>query len=132
MSCAITISDLVCRLKNHRVFSNLPCNVKKNNLSQECLKLLCQIGFIMHYKDSPKSAYELEVFINSSVLSKNPFSDAKSITKPSRKKYCSSAEIAYMQKKSPLNTILVSTSFGVFTARTCMEKNIGGEVLFIV
>lgn len=126
MSSSKTLCDALNSMKNHR--SSGHCSLKKSNLILDVVNFLSNCGLIISSNLEERS---IKCFLNNSV-GRNPFISLKTHSSPSKSLFCSVNQIKLMIKTNQLSIICVSTNKGLLSAQDCLDKNVGGKVLFML
>ena len=123
------VSDLIIRIKNavrskrrEVVFDNLKIN-------KAICKVLVTEGYLEGFEAAVRD--DRKVLVAKIKYEKRipNFTDVLVVSKPSLRKYATSAEIPEMQRKGR-HTIILSTNKGIMTGREAIKRNMGGEILF--
>jgi len=126
MSSSKTLCDALNSMKNHR--SSGYCILKRSRFTLDVVNFLANCGLIISLNLEERS---INCFLNNSV-GRNPFISLKTHSSPSKSLFCSVDQIKFIIKTNPLSIICVSTNKGLLSAQDCLDKNIGGKVLFML
>jgi len=123
-----SISDLLTRIRNAVKAKKREVNIPSSRLAVEVVKLLKEEGYIKNYKviDDKKQGI-LNVTLKYTEDNRSVISGLKRISKPGCRIYCTKDSVP--KALDGLGLVVVSTSRGVMTGRTCEEQGAGGEVL---
>ena len=123
-----SISDLLTRIRNGVKAKKREVNIPSSRLAVEVVKLLKEEGYIKNYKviDDKKQGI-LNVTLKYTEDNRSVISGLKRISKPGCRIYCTKDSVP--KALDGLGLVVVSTSRGVMTGRTCEEQGAGGEVL---
>jgi small subunit ribosomal protein S8 len=123
-----SISDLLTRIRNGAKSKKREVNIPSFRLGVEVVKILREEGYVKNYKvieDSKQGI--LNVTLKYSEDNKSVISGIKRVSKPGCRIYCTKDSVPKVL--DGLGLVIVSTSRGVLTGRSCEELGAGGEVL---
>ena len=123
-----SISDLLTRIRNGAKSKKREVNIPSFRLGIEVVKILREEGYVKNYKvieDSKQGI--LNVTLKYSEDNKSVISGIKRVSKPGCRIYCTKDSVPKVL--DGLGLVIVSTSRGVLTGRSCEELGAGGEVL---
>ena len=123
-----SISDLLTRIRNGATSKTREVNIPSFRLGVEVVKILREEGYVKNYKvieDSKQGI--LNVTLKYSEDNKSVISGIKRVSKPGCRIYCTKDSVPKVL--DGLGLVIVSTSRGVLTGRSCEELGAGGEVL---
>ena len=123
-----SISDLLTRIRNGAKSKKREVNIPSFRLGIEVVKILREEGYVKSYKviDDSKQGI-LNVTLKYSEDNKSVISGIKRVSKPGCRIYCTKDSVPKVL--DGLGLVIVSTSRGVLTGRSCEELGAGGEVL---
>jgi small subunit ribosomal protein S8 len=123
-----SLSDLLTRIRNGVKSKKREINAPAFRLGIEVVKILKEEGYVKNYKviDDKKQGI-LNVTLKYTEDNRSVISGLKRVSKPGCRIYCT--KDAVPQVLDGLGLVVVSTSRGVMTGRTCEEQGAGGEVL---
>ena len=123
-----SISDLLTRIRNGAKSKKREVNMPSFRLGVEVVKILREEGYVKNYKviDDSKQGI-LNVTLKYTEDNKSVISGLKRISKPGCRIYCTKDSVPKVL--DGLGLVIVSTSRGVLTGRSCEELGAGGEVL---
>ena len=123
-----SISDLLTRIRNGAKSKKREVNIPSFRLGIEVVKILREEGYVKNYKviDDSKQGI-LNVTLKYSEDNKSVISGIKRVSKPGCRIYCTKDSVPKVL--DGLGLVIVSTSRGVLTGRSCQELGSGGEVL---
>jgi small subunit ribosomal protein S8 len=123
-----SISDLLTRIRNGAKSKKREVNIPSFRLGVEVVKILREEGYVKNYKvieDSKQGI--LNVTLKYTEDNKSVISGIKRVSKPGCRIYCTKDSVPKVL--DGLGLVIVSTSRGVLTGRSCEELGAGGEVL---
>ena len=123
-----SISDLLTRIRNGAKSKKREVNIPSFRLGVEVVKILREEGYVKNYKviDDSKQGI-LNVTLKYTEDNKSVISGIKRVSKPGCRIYCTKDSVPKVL--DGLGLVIVSTSRGVLTGRSCQELGAGGEVL---
>jgi len=123
-----SISDLLTRIRNGAKSKKREVNMPSFRLGVEVVKILREEGYVKNYKviDDSKQGI-LNVTLKYTEDNKSVISGIKRVSKPGCRIYCTKDSVPKVL--DGLGLVIVSTSRGVLTGRSCEELGAGGEVL---
>jgi small subunit ribosomal protein S8 len=123
-----SISDLLTRIRNGAKSKKREVNIPSFRLGIEVVKILREEGYVKNYKviDDSKQGI-LNVTLKYTEDNKSVISGIKRVSKPGCRIYCTKDSVPKVL--DGLGLVIVSTSRGVLTGRSCQELGSGGEVL---
>lgn len=124
------LSNFISNIKNALINKKLSVIIPFSNFILQIVKLLYKEGFLISYKivNINKNIYILCSLKKSNGL----FSihQIKRISKPSQRIYYSVNELNKINLLSNGDSIyIISTPYGVYTEKVCLEKKLSGEIL---
>jgi small subunit ribosomal protein S8 len=123
-----SISDLLTRIRNGAKSKKKEVNMPSFRLGVEVVRILREEGYIKNFKvvDDSKQGI-LNVTLKYTEDNKSVISGLKRVSKPGCRIYCTRDSVPKVL--DGLGLVIVSTSRGVLTGRSCEELGAGGEVL---
>jgi small subunit ribosomal protein S8 len=123
-----SISDLLTRIRNGAKSKKREVNIPSFRLGIEVVKILREEGYVKNFKviDDSKQGI-LNVTLKYTEDNKSVISGLKRVSKPGCRIYCTKDSVPKVL--DGLGLVIVSTSRGVLTGRSCEELGAGGEVL---
>ncbi|OGD20610.1 MAG: 30S ribosomal protein S8 [Candidatus Aminicenantes bacterium RBG_13_64_14] len=123
-----SISDLLTRIRNGAKSKKREVSMRSFRLGVEVVKILREEGYVKNYKviDDSKQGI-LNVTLKYTEDNQSVISGLKRISKPGCRIYCTKDSVP--KALDGLGLVIVSTSRGVLTGRSCEELGAGGEVL---
>jgi small subunit ribosomal protein S8 len=123
-----SLSDLLTRIRNGVKSKKREINAPAFRLGIEVVKILKEEGYVKNYKviDDKKQGI-LNVTLKYTEDNRSVISGLKRVSKPGCRIFCT--RDAVPKVLDGLGLVVVSTSRGVMTGRTCEEQGAGGEVL---
>jgi small subunit ribosomal protein S8 len=137
------IADLITRIKNAATAGKDSVSVPFSKIKLEIANLLKAEGYLSSVEESGNeklvSARQIKMGLtriaaaNGAVgMKKAKLNGVERVSKPSRRIYASVQEIKGGEKhaKAGKGVLVISTTSGIVTGKTAVEKGLGGEVLF--
>ena len=123
-----SLSDLLTRIRNGVKAKKREVNIPSFRLGVEVVKILKDEGYVKNYKviDDKKQGI-LNVTLKYTEDNRSVISGLKRVSTPGCRIYCTRDSVP--KALDGLGVIVVSTSRGVMTGKTCEEQGTGGEVL---
>jgi small subunit ribosomal protein S8 len=123
------ITDMLNRIRNASMAQHASCRVPYSKMKAQILKIMQEEGFVDSYTEDKSDGIhgELVVYLRYTDDSKTAIHSMRRISKPGRRWYSGTKEIA--QVKSGLGVAIVSTSKGIMSDRDARRLNVGGEIL---
>ena len=123
-----SISDLLTRIRNGAKSKKREVSMRSFRLGVEVVKILREEGYVKNYKviDDSKQGI-LNVTLKYTEDNTSVISGLKRVSKPGCRIYCTKDSVPKVL--DGLGLVIVSTSRGVLTGRSCEELGAGGEVL---
>jgi small subunit ribosomal protein S8 len=123
-----SISDLLTRIRNGVKSKKREVNIPSSRLGIEVVKILKEEGYIKNYKviDDKKQGV-LNVTLKYTEDNRSVISGLKRVSTPGCRIYCTRDSVPKVL--DGLGLVIVSTSRGVMTGRSCEDSGTGGEVL---
>lgn len=137
------IADLITRIKNAATAGKDSVSVPFSKLKLEIANLLKAEGYLSAIEETGKeklvSARHIKMDLvrignaNGAIgMKKAKVTGVERVSKPSRRIYATSEEIRSGAKhaKAGRSLLVVSTTAGIVSGKTAVEKGLGGELLF--
>lgn len=124
------IADFLSRINNAIRRNHVKVKIDHSKMKEEIAKIMVSEGFIEHYKvlQDDKGFKQLTLFLKyNPETNESVIQGLKKISKPGIRIYSKAADMPRV--KNNLGLAVVSTSQGIMTNKSCMEHNIGGEIL---
>jgi small subunit ribosomal protein S8 len=123
-----SLSDLLTRIRNGVKSKKREINLPSFRLGIEVVKILKEEGYIKNFKviDDKKQGI-LNVTLKYTEDNRSVISGLKRVSTPGCRIYCTRDSVP--KALDGLGVVVVSTSRGVMTGKTCEEQGAGGEVL---
>jgi len=123
-----SLSDLLTRIRNGVKAKKREVNMPSSRLEIEVVKILKEEGYVKNYKvlDDKKQGI-LNVTLKYTEDNRSVISGLKRVSTPGCRIYCTRDSVPKVL--DGLGLVIVSTSRGVMTGRSCEEAGVGGEVL---
>ena len=123
-----SLSDLLTRIRNGVKSKKREVNMPSFRLGVEVVKILKDEGYIKNYKviDDKKQGI-LNVTLKYTEDNRSVISGLKRISTPGCRIYCTRDSVPKVL--DGLGLVVVSTSRGVLSGRSCEDSGAGGEVL---
>ncbi len=123
-----SLSDLLTRIRNGVKAKKREVNMPSSRLGIEVVKILKEEGYVKNYKvlDDKKQGI-LNVTLKYTEDNRSVISGLKRVSTPGCRIYCTRDSVPKVL--DGLGLVVVSTSRGVMTGRSCEEAGVGGEVL---
>ncbi len=131
MSLTDPIADMLTRIRNAARINKAQVNIRASNICEGIATVLKQEGYIVDFDridDSKQGILRITLMYNQdgrSVIDK-----ITRTSKPGRRIYSSVADLPHVL--GGMGIVVVSTSKGVMSDRSCREAKVGGEVLCTV
>lgn len=126
------IADYLTRIRNANSAGHRIVEIPASNLKKEITKILFDQGYILSYKFEDNTIQgSIKIALKYDKITKQPvIRKIQRVSKPGLRKYSGSQELPRVL--NGLGVAIVSTSYGVMTAKRAKDENIGGEVLCYV
>jgi small subunit ribosomal protein S8 len=124
------ISDMLTRMRNAIASRHTKVDVPASRLKIEIARILKEEGYITNYSiktTEGSNARTLRIFLRYGPKGESVISRLERISRPSRRVYVQSNEVAKVLAGLGIN--ILSTSQGVMTGKKARKAKIGGEVL---
>lgn len=124
------ISDMLTRVRNAIGARHTKVDVPASRLKIEIARILKEEGYITNYSiktTEGSNARTLRIFLRYGPKGESVISHIERISRPSRRVYVPSQEIAKVLGGLGIN--ILTTSHGVMTGKAARKANVGGEVL---
>ncbi|HOV90449.1 MAG TPA: 30S ribosomal protein S8 [Syntrophorhabdaceae bacterium] len=126
------IADMLTRIRNAIMARHEFVDVPYSNMKYNISKILKDEGYIRNCKvfvDENRKKF-LKIYINYDDNNNSVITGLKKISKPGRRVYAKTGEIARL--KDRLGLVIISTSKGLMTDMSARKNKIGGEPLLMV
>jgi len=132
MSHTDPIADMLTRIRNATRVEREEVVVKASRVCEGIAKVLCEQGYISGYDRIATGNKQdiLRIQLKYGPLGEKVIHTLTRSSKPSRRLYCSMAELPKVM--GGLGLAIVSTSEGVLADTECRKRNLGGELLCVV
>lgn len=122
------ISDMLTRLRNASKAKKKDVNIPSSRMKVEIAKILKEEGYIKNFKvvDNNKQG-ELNVALKYTENNESVITGLRRVSKPGCRIYSKNDSVPKVL--DGLGIVIVSTSKGVMTGKSCKEIGVGGEVL---
>jgi small subunit ribosomal protein S8 len=122
------IADMLTRIRNAVMAQKKEVSIPSSRLKVEIAKLLKEEGYIKNFKvvDDNKQGV-VTVFLKYGEGNQSSISGIKRVSKPGCRIYCKADSVPKVL--GGLGIVMVSTSKGILTGKSCRELGVGGEVL---
>ena len=125
------VANLIIKIKNAGLAGAQTTTVPYSKFSEAILQVLQEKGFITSFKkDGKKIIKEIEIVLAYDEEGTPKITEAKIMSKLSRRIYGGSADIKPV--KNNYGLLVVSTSKGVLSGDDAKKAKVGGELLFKV
>jgi len=125
------IADMLTRIRNAVIVKKKDVNIPSSRMKVGIAKILKEEGYVASFKviDDHMQGI-LRITLKYADDNENIISGLKRVSKPGCRIYCQGNSIPKVL--DGLGIVIVSTSKGIFSGKTCEEMGIGGEVLCYV
>lgn len=127
------IADFLTRIRNAIIAGHRVVEIPASNVKKEITKILFDQGFVLSYKfeddKGPQGTIKIALKYDKETK-ESVIKELQRISKPGLRKYASSTEMPRVL--NGLGIAIVSTSYGLMTAKQAQSKNVGGELLCYV
>ena len=131
MSHADPIADMLTRIRNGIRVEREEVNVKASRVCEGVARVMLEQGYISGYDRIGTGNQDLlRIQLKYGPLGEKVIREIKRCSKPSRRVYCSMADVPLVM--GGLGIGIVSTSQGVLSDQQCRERNVGGELLCMI
>jgi small subunit ribosomal protein S8 len=131
MSLGDPIADMLTRIRNAVRINKSVVNIKASNICEGIAAVLKQEGYIEDFDriDDGRQGI-LRVILKYDREGQSIINEIKRISKPGCRIYSSVDKLPHVL--AGMGIVVVSTSKGVMSDRSCREANVGGEILCMV
>lgn len=131
MSLNDPIADMLTRIRNAVRIDAEQVNVKASNICAGIAAVLKQEGYIKDFDriDDGKQGV-LRITLKYDDQGRSVIDEIKRMSKPGRRTYSSVDDLPYVL--NGMGTVIVSTSKGVMSDKSCRKEKVGGEILCTV
>ena len=124
------ISDSIARIKNGYMKSYISVSIIKSKFIIKFIQSLENEGFIQGYVEEK---HTLKVFLKYTPSSESVIKDFKVISTPGSRIYFGLNDLMdWKHKTNTFETLILSTTKGVFSDNEALKQGVGGEVLCII
>lgn len=125
------IADLLTRIRNGIMAKKRYVDIPWSRQKETIIEILEEKGFVEQFLKKVKDTQGvLRVFLKYKHGKTSAITGLKRMSRPGRRKYIKTSEIPYFY--SGFGVPVLSTSSGVIAGDLAKEKNVGGELLFLV
>ena len=131
MSLSDPIADMLTRIRNASRINRAQVNIRASKICEGIASVLKQEGYIIDYDriDDGKQGI-LRIELKYDVNGRGVIEEIKRTSKPGRRIYSPVKELPRVL--SGMGVVIVSTSNGVMSGKSCRKANVGGEILCTV
>ena len=131
MSLSDPIADMLTRIRNGVRISRKQVNIRASKICEGIAAVLKKEGYIEDFDRIDDSRQGiLRVTLKYDRAGKPVISEITRTSKPGRRVYSSVEQLPHVL--GGMGIVIVSTSKGIMSDRSCREANIGGEILCMV
>lgn len=131
MSMSDPIADMLTRIRNSVRINKSEVNIKASNICEGIAAVLKQEGYIEDFDRIDDGMQGiLRVTLKYDRIGQPIINEIKRISKPGCRIYSSVDKLPHVL--AGMGIVVVSTSRGVMSDRSCREANVGGEILCMV
>jgi small subunit ribosomal protein S8 len=125
------IADMLTRIRNSVRINKSEVNIKASNICEGIAAVLKQEGYIEDFDRIDDGMQGiLRVTLKYDRIGQPIINEIKRISKPGCRIYSSVDKLPHVL--AGMGIVVVSTSRGVMSDRSCREANVGGEILCMV
>lgn len=99
------------------------------SLCKQVLKALYKEGYINGFRNVPGNFTNIEILLKYN-SGKPAISKLYAVSKPGRRVYVSVSSL--WKLSTSLQTLIISTPRGILSDKECRQKQMGGELLFVI
>jgi small subunit ribosomal protein S8 len=122
------VADMLTRIRNAALIKKREVSIPSSRLKVEIAKILKEEGYIKNFKViDDKVQGILSILLKYTDDGENVISGLNRVSKPGCRIYCKGDSVPKVL--DGLGIVIVSTSKGVMTGKSCLELKVGGEVL---
>ena len=131
MSLSDPIADMLTRIRNAVRINRSEVNIKASNICEGIAAVLKKEGYIEDFDriDDGRQGI-LRVILKYDQDGQSIINEIQRVSKPGCRIYSSVDELPHVL--AGMGIVVVSTSKGVMSDRSCREANVGGEILCMV
>lgn len=119
------VGELLIRVKNAYLARHESVKMPYSSFVEGMAKLLVENGFVDKVEAEDKKILEISL----KYKKRRPvLTEVKQISKPGRRRYCGTNELAKFRQNGR-SLVILSTSRGLMSLKEAKEKKIGGELL---
>lgn len=131
MSMSDPIADMLTRIRNSVRINKSEVNIKASNICEGIAAVLKKEGYIEDFDRIDDGMQGiLRVTLKYDRIGQPIINEIKRISKPGCRIYSSVDKLPHVL--AGMGIVVVSTSRGVMSDRSCREANVGGEILCMV
>ncbi len=131
MSMSDPIADMLTRIRNSVRINKSEVNIKASNICEGIAAVLKKEGYIEDFDRIDDGMQGiLRVTLKYDRIGQPVINEIKRISKPGCRIYSSVDKLPHVL--AGMGIVVVSTSRGVMSDRSCREANVGGEILCMV
>ena len=128
MSLTDPIADMLTRIRNAAKARKKEINLPSSGMKVELAKILKEEGFIRGYKvTEDKKQGILNITLKYTEDNRNAIAGLRRISSPGCRIYCTKDSVPKVM--DGLGLVIVTTSKGILSGKSCEEMGVGGEVL---
>jgi small subunit ribosomal protein S8 len=128
MSLTDPIADMLTRIRNAAKARKKEINLPSSGMKVELAKILKEEGFIRGYKvTEDKKQGILNITLKYAEDNRNAIAGLRRISSPGCRIYCTKDSVPKVM--DGLGLVIVTTSKGILSGKSCEEMGVGGEVL---
>ena len=128
MSFTDPIGDMIARIRNGQMRSNVKIEMPASSFKGKILEILKREGFILNYSLDQTNERKTKFSINLKYNSGSPvINNIERISRPGRRFYSSAQSIPKIQ--NGLGIAIISTPKGVMTDTEARKAKVGGEII---
>jgi small subunit ribosomal protein S8 len=128
MSLTDPIADMLTRIRNAAKARKREINLPSSRVKVELAKILKDEGFIKGYKvTEDKKQGVLNITLKYTEDNRNAIAGLRRISSPGCRIYCTKDSVPKVM--DGLGLVIVTTSKGMLSGKSCEEMGVGGEVL---
>ncbi len=128
MSLTDPIADMLTRVRNAAKARKKEVNLPSSRVKVEIARILKEEGFIKGYKvTEDKKQGVLNIALKYAEDNRNAIAGIRRVSSPGCRIYCTKDSIPKVM--DGLGIVVVTTSKGILSGKSCEEMGVGGEVL---
>ena len=131
MSLSDPVADVLTRIRNAIRIKSGKVDIKASNICENIAAVLKKEGYIADYdRIADGKQGILKISLKYDKFEKPAITEITRISKPSRRVYSSVEELPHIM--AGMGIVVVSTSKGVMSDKSCREQKVGGEIICTV